>query len=186
MARKAILEGGKRDEIIEAATEMFFTEGYESTSVRKVLKAVNGEVGMFYHYFSSKEELFDVCADRFFRNYAENFETMTASAETPEMLVEQFLPAYEKAMEQYRIAEGRMHWTVRMAFHERTLLSLIPAVTKLLVRFGYCGAYPLDIAAARLTADVSAVIHSLSFAKMNEEEKKQLLLRVIYETLDAR
>lgn len=186
MARKAILEGGKRDEIIDAATELFFTEGFESTSVRKVLKAVNGEIGMFYHYFSSKEELFDVCTDRFFRQYAENFEKMSAETETPEMLVEQFLPAYEKAMEQYRIAQNRMHWTIRMAFHERTLLSLIPSVTKLLVRSGYSGIYPLDIAATKVTADVSAVIHSSSFEKMSEEEKKQLLLQVIHETLDAR
>ena len=42
MARKAILEGGKRDEIIAAATTLFFTEGFESTSVRKILDRVGG------------------------------------------------------------------------------------------------------------------------------------------------
>ena len=76
MARKAILEGGKRDEIIAAATKLFFTEGFENTSVRKILSMVNGEVGMFYHYFASKEELFDVVTDRFFRQYAAEFEEM--------------------------------------------------------------------------------------------------------------
>ena len=44
MARKAILEGGKRDEIIAAATKLFFTEGFEATSVRKILALVDGEI----------------------------------------------------------------------------------------------------------------------------------------------
>ena len=59
MSRKAILEGGKRDEIIAVATKLFFTEGFEATSVRKILALVDGEIGMFYHYFASKEELFE-------------------------------------------------------------------------------------------------------------------------------
>ena len=63
MARKPNPEGGKRDEIIAAATELFFTGGFEGTSVRKILGRVGGEVGMFYHYFASKEELFDVVVD---------------------------------------------------------------------------------------------------------------------------
>ena len=76
MARKPVLEGGKRDEIIDAATQLFFTEGFEGTSVRMILGRVGGEVGMFYHYFSSKEELFDIVVDRFFRQYALDFESM--------------------------------------------------------------------------------------------------------------
>ena len=52
MARKPVLEGGKKDEIIAAATQLFFTEGFEGTSVRKILGMVNGEIGMFYHYFA--------------------------------------------------------------------------------------------------------------------------------------
>ncbi len=183
MARKAILEGGKRDEIIAAATELFLTEGYENTSVRSILARVGGEVGMFYHYFSSKEELFDLVADRFFRGYALDFEAMTAEIRTPEEFVDAFLPSYEAAMERYGRIESGMHWTVRAALHERTVLSLIPAAGALLERFGYGGAYPPDIAAAKIVADLSAAIHAESFARMDEEEKKRLLLRLIGDDL---
>ncbi len=179
MARKAILEGGKRDEIIAAATRLFFTEGFEGTSVRKVLAAVDGEVGMFYHYFSSKEELFDVVVDRFFRQYAENFEAMTRNVQSPEELIDAFLPSFEGAMEQYRRVAQNMHWSIRCALHERTLTSLIPAAEELLTRFGYQGAYPPDIAAAKAIADFSAAVHSASFSKMGEEDRKALLLRLM-------
>ena len=184
MARKAVLEGGKRDEIIAAATTLFFTEGFEGTSVRKILSLVDGEVGMFYHYFASKEELFDVVVDRFFRQYAADFEAMTAEIGSPEMLVDAFLPSYEAAMEKYRRVETGMHWTIRYALHERTLRSLLPAAEGLLTRFGYHGAYPLDIAAGKALADVSAAIHSASFADMAEEEKRRLLLRLLRDIME--
>ena len=183
MSRKAILEGGKRDEIIAAATKLFFTEGFEATSVRKILALVDGEIGMFYHYFASKEELFDQVVDRFFRQYALDFETMAGNIRTPEELVDVFLPSFDAAMENYRRVENNMHWSIRSALHERTVLSLIPAAEELLKRFGYQGRYPLDIAASKTVADVSAVIHSASFRKMNETEQKHLLLNLIQDNL---
>ena len=183
MARKAILEGGKRDEIIAAATALFFTEGFEGTSVRKILALVDGEVGMFYHYFPSKEALFDLVVDRFFRQYALDFEAMAESVRSPEELVDAFLPAFEDAMEQYRRVENGMHWTIRSALHERTVLSLIPAAQALLQRFSYQGAYPLDIAAARAVAAVSVALHTESFQRMDEPTRKQLLLGLLGDSM---
>ena len=183
MARKAILEGGKRDEIIAAATTLFFTEGFESTSVRKVLKIVDGEVGMFYHYFSSKEELFDVVVDRFFRQYALDFEAMLKDVSTPEMFVDAFLPSYEESMAKYTSVKSNMHWTIRSALHERTVFSLIPAVEDLLTRFGYQGKYPLDTASAILIGSISGAVHSTSFETLNEAQKKALLLQMVKEFL---
>ncbi len=183
MARKPILEGGKRDEIIEAAAQLFFADGFEGTSVRKILDRVGGEVGMFYHYFSSKEALFDVVVDRFFQRYAMDFESMAERVQSPEEMVSSFLPHFEAAMEKYRRIESTMHWTIRSALHERTLLSLIPAAENLLKRFGYHGAYPLDIAAAKTVAAFSAAIHSESFQKMNETERRRLMLRLIEDSM---
>ena len=183
MARKAILEGGKRDEIIAAATKLFFTEGFEATSVRKILALVDGEIGMFYHYFASKEELFEQVVDRFFRQYALNFEKMAEDIRTPEELVDAFLPSFDAAMENYRRVENNMHWSIRSALHERTVFSLIPAAENLLKRYGYHGAKPLDIAAAVTVAAFSAAIHSESFQEMNEAERKQLLLRLIADNI---
>ena len=183
MARKAILEGGKRDEIIAAAAQLFFTEGYESTSVRKVLEKVGGEVGMFYHYFKSKEELFDVVVDRFFRQFAVDFEKLTASVQSPEDFIAVFLPFYETSMAKYKMVEGNMHWTIRFALHDRTVLSLIPFVEEFLRNSSYRGKYPLDIAAAKLLADISAAIHSESFSNMDDDRKKQLLLELLRDNI---
>ena len=86
-------------------------------------------------------------------------------------------------MEQYRRVESGMHWTIRSALHERTVRSLIPVTEDLLKRFGYHGAYPLDIAAAKTVSAFSAAIHSESFRKMHETERKKLLLRLIADNM---
>ena len=184
MARKPVLEGGKRDEIIAAAAKLFFTDGFEKTSVRRILDEVGGEVGMFYHYFRSKDELFDVVADRFFRQYESAFARMTGEISSVEEFADRFLDMFETSMEQYMRIQGNMHWTVRSALHERTVAALIPAAEEMLQKHGYHGKYPLDIAAAKTIAGISAAIHSQSYAAMSRAEKKELILSLIRETID--
>ena len=84
MARKAVLTGGKRDEIIDIAMKLFFENGYEATSVRMIMNEVGGEIGMFYHYFKSKDMLFDQVVESFFKKYREKFEAMLMSCENKE------------------------------------------------------------------------------------------------------
>ena len=183
MARKAILEGGKRDEIIAAATTLFFTEGFENTSVRKILQKVDGEIGMFYHYFSSKEELFDVVVDRFFRQYTLDCNAMLQSIASTEELVDAFWPLYEEGMAKYSNIKSNLHWTIRSALHDRTLTAMIPSVENLLVRLNYQGSIPPDTAAQVLLGCVSAALHSKSFEAMDEAQKKAFLLHLINKIL---
>ena len=76
-----------------------------------------------------------------------------------------------------------MHWTIRFALHDRTVLSLIPFVEEFLRNSSYRGKYPLDIAAAKLLADISAAIHSESFSNMDDDRKKQLLLELLRDNI---
>lgn len=47
----------RRDEFIVAAQQLFYTKGYESTSVNDIINAVGVSKGAFYHYFDSKETM---------------------------------------------------------------------------------------------------------------------------------
>ena len=76
MARKAVLEGGKRDEILNAALELFLINGYDGTSIRMILERVGGEVGMFYHYFQSKQEVFNKAFEVFMKKQGEQLSSL--------------------------------------------------------------------------------------------------------------
>ncbi|WP_445170441.1 helix-turn-helix domain-containing protein [Mycolicibacterium sp. Dal123E01] len=46
-----------RDEILDAAAELFTTRGYASTSTRAIAEAVGVRQASLYHYFKTKDEL---------------------------------------------------------------------------------------------------------------------------------
>lgn len=53
----------RRDEIIEAARELFLVKGYDRTTMREVMARLHIAKGTIYHYFKSKEELLDAVLD---------------------------------------------------------------------------------------------------------------------------
>ena len=176
MARKVVLQGGKRDEIIQVATKQFFENGYEETSIRSILNDVGGEVGMFYHYFKSKDELFQVVVERFFDQYQKQFYEIVEMCTDKEAFVEQMLTFYLNSMNQFSHVSGNLHWTIMYSLSVRTIKSLLPAIEEIIKKVGYHLDRPIDIAASQFLYGLSATLHSESFAKMSFEEQKMELL----------
>ena len=80
MSRKPVLEGGKRDEIMDAALELFFEKGYDATSIRTIMRKVGSEVGLFYYYFENKDDVFDKAVHRFLAQYEAGMEDIVQRA----------------------------------------------------------------------------------------------------------
>lgn len=59
----------RRQELIEIALKQFLENGYEKTSIRSILKEANGEIGMFYHYFESKKEIYEAALEKYNEEY---------------------------------------------------------------------------------------------------------------------
>lgn len=53
----------RREEIIEAASELFLVKGYDRTTMKDVMGQLQIAKGTIYHYFKSKEELLDAVLD---------------------------------------------------------------------------------------------------------------------------
>jgi len=51
-------------EILATARGLFFTKGYDATSVNDIISAIGIAKGTFYHYFDSKEDLMIALADQ--------------------------------------------------------------------------------------------------------------------------
>lgn len=175
MPKKAILEGGKRDEIIYTAMELFFKNGFEATSVRMILDKVGGEVGMFYHYFKSKNDLFQMVVEYFFKDYRNNFIKLTENCNSKEQFIESFLSYYQESMAKFSHISPNLHWTIQYSMAARTIDELGPAIAMLIEKWGTERTAPLDIIAGQVVYGISATIHSQSFEVMPIPEKKQVL-----------
>jgi AcrR family transcriptional regulator len=57
---------GKKEDIITAAIEIFFSKGYSETSIADIALQARMSKETFYLYFKNKDELFIACADRIF------------------------------------------------------------------------------------------------------------------------
>lgn len=135
MARKPILEGGKRDELISAALKLFLENGYENTSIRMILHEVNGEVGMFYHYFKSKNEIFESAVTLYFKQYSERFKSIVIKSELPlSGLIDEIFSLFKNTSDAYTFMNRNsvLHWTIELALREQTLNELEPYITIIL------------------------------------------------------
>ncbi len=81
--RRAQRKAELRRAILEAATELFLTEGYENFSLRQVAEAVGYTPTTIYHHFADKDELlFTVAMDGFSR-FGEELQAGYDSADEP-------------------------------------------------------------------------------------------------------
>lgn len=55
-----------KNEILNAAQQLFLTKGYEDTSVSDIMELAGGAKGMFYRFFQSKEEVMHALGNQMF------------------------------------------------------------------------------------------------------------------------
>jgi AcrR family transcriptional regulator len=74
LSRSKEKAGGRREELIKAAAELFEEHGYADTSVEDVAAAVGIAKATLYHYFKSRDELLFEVHSHFLRLVVERFE----------------------------------------------------------------------------------------------------------------
>jgi AcrR family transcriptional regulator len=64
MARPPQDPQNRINEILDAADQLFFTNGYQATTISDIAKKIGVAQGMLYYYFKSKEELLETLLNR--------------------------------------------------------------------------------------------------------------------------
>jgi AcrR family transcriptional regulator len=117
MSQVAYLPVGKREQtkvqnrqaILDAAREVFGELGYETSTVRDIIRRTGLAAGTFYNYYRSKEEVFAALADDGARRFSPVLKAIRAqSAGDFEVFVRKALEAYFDF-----IADEHMSWTAR-------------------------------------------------------------------------
>ncbi len=54
----------RRNEILDVVQGLFYTKGYDQTTIQDILNALQISKGAFYHYFDSKQSLLEALVDR--------------------------------------------------------------------------------------------------------------------------
>ena len=124
MAKK----GETREVILDAAEKVFFQNGFEKTSVKMILEEAQIVTGSFYHFFPSKEALFEAVTERFLNAYAERIGGILGDESLSFRQIIRMIPEEmgRSAEIFYHVLQGdKLHWTVRNALHDRTLEAMV-------------------------------------------------------------
>lgn len=171
-----------RDRIVTAAYACFLEKGYEQTSVRMILEKAGVTTGSFYHFFPSKEELFEAVVDVFLTDYASTFGSICQDHELPvTQRCELLFQELAKRIREYygQLGGDRLHWSIMYSLHEKTMASLLPSVEALLTDALSTGAVrsKMEIDTRTLSMlllrGVEAILHSKSDLKMVEAERTE-------------
>ena len=151
--------GETREKIIRAATKVFFEHGYEETSVRMIQEEANVVTGSFYHFFPSKELLFEEVIERFLVGYSERINEIL---ENEELDIAECMEAFLKEMQNsasvyYEVLQGdKLHWTIQHALHNKTIETIVASVQVKLSRLDA----NTGTLAAILIKGIEAIVHS--------------------------
>lgn len=134
MARKQMFEGGTKNRIIEVGNRLFFEKGFDGTGIREIMKEVGADVGAFYYYYKSKDELFEDVLNNFFAPYKVDFEKIASEAEQrPYRALLRFFEYVKLSTREFRAKyDGHIHKTVRWAIREQTLTVLEPYIERII------------------------------------------------------
>lgn len=69
--------------IYQAALEEFGTHAYDAVHMEQICQRHHISKGMLYHYYSGKDELFLLCADRTFRDFKSYIEEEIRTLRAP-------------------------------------------------------------------------------------------------------
>jgi AcrR family transcriptional regulator len=86
MAKKAISKEAKDDlkqEIMDAAREMFVSEGFERVSMRRIAEKINYSPTTIYLYFDDKADLLRQICERTFRQLELSVKSISQSSKDP-------------------------------------------------------------------------------------------------------
>ncbi len=67
-----------KSRILDAASELFVSEGYEQTTLRKIAKKIEYNPATIYNYFKSKEEIFFALQHRAFTKFYAELESINS------------------------------------------------------------------------------------------------------------
>ncbi|MDO5569758.1 MAG: TetR/AcrR family transcriptional regulator, partial [bacterium] len=113
----------KKNAIIAASLELFFEKGYETTSIRMIQDKVESTPGLFYHYFESKDKVFDEAIKLFFKSYEDEMQMIVDDTHTHtkgalKRYIEYIFDATIDFRKKYLL---KLHWTILGAIREYTV-----------------------------------------------------------------
>ncbi len=165
MARTAKKPDERRSELIACAQKLFYSKGYESTSVRDIVDEAGVAKGTFYYYFDSKQAILEATVDEL-AAYAVVLMRSTVDDQT--------LTATEKWIQALR---GVGNWKTERKSEMIALMRMMRAPENLLLQY-QLRSKMLEMVTPELTRIVEQGVEEGTFDTSNAADAAEIALAV--------
>lgn len=93
-SRREAYRESLREEILDAARQLFVVHGYEQTSIRSIATKVGASPGILYHYFEDKADIMAHLVAETFSKLGRRLEAIRSDGDTAEARMRRGLRAY--------------------------------------------------------------------------------------------
>lgn len=170
---------------LDAAMEQFWREGYEASSIQKLLDVMGINRGSLYSSFGDKESLFKVVLDRYEQIVDQHIRVTLLEMEDPIEAINQFLSERYRKFPKRKISNGCLFVnTVNELTHTEPGLARLVArkqneiemlIAKRLEEAQRKGFISSDVNCGTLAGFVLVVIGGLNVRSKQSPDKKQLM-----------
>lgn len=109
----------RKEEIVETAARLFFTKGYDNTTIAEIIETIGIAKGTFYHYFSGKEELLEEIVEL---RSKEAVLELSGIAEAPDLTATEKLADYFRAAVSWKSRNRELTLTtMRVIYRDENL-----------------------------------------------------------------
>ena len=175
----------RKNEIIDAAEKLFYSVGYDETSVSDIVRAVGVAQGTFYNYFASKEAVLEALVQRHVSKIYVKLKGIDNSEMTA---VQKFEKMFYTVFENLRNGDGWvfdfLYYNKHLQITEKVIRQgsnmFLPFTKKIIEegnRKGEFSADYIDETLEFITAVLQCFTHAL-YQKKTEEELRQRLVIV--------
>ncbi len=175
----------RKQELIQIAFQQFLSRGYDKTSIRSIVQDAGGEIGMFYHYFQSKDDIYREVLQQYHDQYIAKFLEKLELLKTKNIheLFDEMLDELERVIVNYQnMNESFKEEKCRKELHEKSLEAIEPILKEVLVYYQNEGVIQgpienMDYLVSFLLYGVSAVLHTNKDTSYSD--KKQAIRTLI-------
>lgn len=121
--------------LLTTATKLFMDQGYDATGIRDILSASGVSTGSFYHFFDSKEAIFEAVVERYMQGYSERIGAIFVNDELSfAKRVDLFFEEFQRTVGDYynKLQATNIHAAMRLILHEKTIELIYPYIVKML------------------------------------------------------
>jgi len=113
----------RKQELVDIALRLFLQRGYENVSVKDILDEIQGQRGMFYHYFKDKRDIYRFVMEQFTKTAVNGYKVLLSDKQlTLRAKIDCILEMMQKNAQTYADALAETDDAAHILFMTTTVL----------------------------------------------------------------